>query len=93
MHTINELLNNKSTVVVDVRNSWEYEMDHITEKKNIPLEEISGNIELFKSFNNPVVLYCRSGNRSGMATSILKQNGLTEVYNGGGLDDMKTFLN
>ena len=68
-------------------------MDHITGAKNILLEEISGNIDLFKSFNNPVVLYCRSGNRSEMATSILKQNGLTEVYNGGGLDDMKTFLN
>ncbi|MBK8607754.1 MAG: rhodanese-like domain-containing protein [Chitinophagaceae bacterium] len=93
MHTIKVLLKNKSTVVVDVRNSWEYEMEHITGAKNIPLEEISGNIDLFKSFNNPVVLYCRSGNRSGMATSILKQNGLTEVYNGGGLDDMKTFLN
>ena len=29
METIKELLKNKSTVVVDVRSPWEYEMDHI----------------------------------------------------------------
>ncbi|MFM6915907.1 MAG: rhodanese-like domain-containing protein [Aquirufa sp.] len=35
----------------------------------------------------PIVVYCRSGNRSGMAQMLLKQAGLTEVYNGGGLHD------
>ena len=37
----------------------------------------------------PIVAYCKSGNRSGMAVSILKQNGITDVINGGGLDDLK----
>ena len=82
METIKELLKNKSTVVVDVRSPWEYEMDHIPGAKNIPLEEIIDKADQFRSFNSPVVLYCRSGNRSGMAVSILKQNGLDEVYNG-----------
>lgn len=36
----------------------------------------------------PIVTYCRSGSRSGMATSMLKQNGIKEVYNGGGLEDL-----
>ncbi|MBK7290531.1 MAG: rhodanese-like domain-containing protein [Chitinophagaceae bacterium] len=89
METIKELLKNKSTVVVDVRSPWEYEMDHIPGAKNIPLEEIIDKADQFRSFNSPVVLYCRSGNRSGMAVSILKQNGLDEVYNGGSLDQMK----
>ena len=89
METIKELLKNKSTVVVDVRSPWEYEMDHIPGAKNIPLEEISDKADQFRSFNSPVVLYCRSGNRSGMAVSILKQNGLDAVYNGGSLDQMK----
>ena len=57
--------------------------------KNIPLEEVAANIEEFKSFNNPVVLYCRSGNRSGMAVNILKQAGFKDVYNGGSLFDMQ----
>ena len=89
METIKELLKNKSTVVVDVRSPWEYEMDHIPGAKNIPVEEIIDKAAQFRSFNSPVVLYCRSGNRSGMAVSILKQNGLDEVYNGGSLDQMK----
>ena len=64
METIKELLKNKSTVVVDVRSPWEYEMDHIPGAKNIPLEEIIDKADQFRSFNSPVVLYCRSGNGS-----------------------------
>ena len=36
----------------------------------------------------PIVAYCRSGSRSGIAVSILKQRGINEVYNGGGLQDL-----
>jgi phage shock protein E len=93
MNNIKELIKNPSTVVVDVRNAWEYEMEHIPGAKNIPLEEIPYKVEEFKSFKNPVVLYCRSGNRSGMAVSILKQNGVPDVYNGGGLGDIQFLLN
>jgi len=37
----------------------------------------------------PIVAYCRTGNRSGMAVTILIQNGIAEAINGGGLDDLK----
>jgi phage shock protein E len=37
----------------------------------------------------PVIAYCRSGNRSGMAVYIMKQSGITEAINGGGIEDMK----
>lgn len=93
MSTLKELVKNPSTVVVDVRSPWEFETSHIPGAKNIPLEEIPYKVEEFKSFNSPVVLYCRSGNRSGMAVSILKQNGMAEVYNGGSLGDIEFLLN
>ncbi len=93
MNTIKELVKNPSTIVVDVRSPWEFEMDHIPGAKNIPLEEVAIKLDEFKSFNKSIVLYCRSGNRSGMAVTILKQNGITNTYNGGGLDDMKHLLN
>lgn len=93
MSTLKELVKNPSTIIVDVRNQWEYETEHVPEAKNIPLEEVPFKINELKALNKPLVLYCRSGNRSGMAVSILKQNGLTEVYNGGGLDDMQFLLN
>jgi len=92
-NTIKELIKNPSTTIVDVRSSWEFEMEHVPGAKNIPLEEVAAKVEEFKTYNSPVVLYCRSGNRSGMAVSILKQNGLSEVYNGGGLSDMQSVLN
>jgi phage shock protein E len=45
-------------------------------------------INEIKEMKQPIVAYCRSGNRSEMAVSILKQNRLTEVYNAGGLSDL-----
>ncbi|HPG10276.1 MAG TPA: rhodanese-like domain-containing protein [Chitinophagaceae bacterium] len=93
MNTIKELIKNPSTVIVDVRSPWEFESGHVTGAKNIPLEEVPGKISDFKEFQTPIVFYCRSGNRSGMAVSILKQNGLTDIYNGGGLEDVQSLLN
>ncbi len=93
MQTIKELVRNPSTVIVDVRSSWEFEMEHVPGALNIPLEEVPGKLDEFRSMDKPVVLYCRSGNRSGMAVSILKQGGITEVYNGGGLDEIQILLN
>jgi len=37
----------------------------------------------------PIIAYCRSGNRSGTAVSILKQYGITDAVNGGGFEDLK----
>lgn len=93
MSTLKEIINNPSTVIVDVRSPWEFEMEHIPGAKNIPLEEVMYKTAEIKELKAPVVLYCRSGNRSGMAVSILQQNGITEVYNGGGLSDMQFLLN
>lgn len=93
MSPLKEIIKNPSTVIVDVRSPWEFEMEHIPGAKNIPLEEVMYKTAEIKNLNTAVVLYCRSGNRSGMAVSILKQNGITEVYNGGGLSDMQFLLN
>lgn len=93
MQSLKELVNSPETLIVDVRSPWEFDMEHIPGAKNIPLEEIASSLTIFKKAGKPVVLYCRSGNRSGMAVSILKQQGLTDVYNGGGLGDVQFLLN
>jgi phage shock protein E len=74
--------------IVDVRSALEYDQSHYPGALNIPLEEVATRIAEFKRMKEPVVVYCRSGNRSGIAAGILKQNGISNVYNGGGLDDM-----
>jgi phage shock protein E len=81
-----EILNNAS--VVDVRTPGEYVDGHYPGAINIPLNELPQRLDEFKEMKKPIVAYCRSGARSGMAVSVLKQNGFNEVYNGGGLFDL-----
>ncbi|HET6767971.1 MAG TPA: rhodanese-like domain-containing protein [Chitinophagaceae bacterium] len=89
MKNINEILKKENAVVVDVRNTWEYDEEHVKNAVNIPLTEIPARIDEFKKWNGPLILYCRSGNRSGAAVHLLKQAGITNVYNGGGISDLQ----
>jgi len=81
-----EILNKAS--VIDVRTPGEYLDGHYPGAINIPLNELTERLDEFKKMQQPIVAYCRSGARSGMAVSVLKQNGFNEVYNGGGLIDL-----
>ncbi len=58
-------------ILIDVREPYENEEFNIG-GVNIPLAEIPESIERLKAYGDTdVVLYCRSGNRSGMAQKIL----------------------
>jgi phage shock protein E len=78
----------ESATVIDVRTPEEFSDSHYPNAINIPLNELPQRLGEIKELKQPIVAYCRSGNRSGMAVSILKQGGLTDVYNGGGLSDL-----
>ena len=88
-----DLLTNPATRVVDVRETNEFAAGHYEGAINIPLGIIPLRLDEFKAMNGPIVVYCRSGNRSGMAMNLLKQAGLSEVYNGGGLQDILIYQN
>lgn len=88
-----DLLTNPATTVVDVRETNEFAAGHYEGAINIPLGIIPLRLDEFKAMNGPIVVYCRSGNRSGMAMNLLKQAGLSEVYNGGGLQDILIYQN
>ena len=79
---------NKNATIIDVRSPGEFAGKHFPGAINIPLEDMAGRINELKELSKPIVVYCRSGNRSGMAVSILRQSGITEAENGGGLADM-----
>ena len=72
--------------VVDVRSPQEFEGEHFPGAINIPLEQVQQKVNDFKEMPKPIIAYCRSGNRSGMAVSMLKQAGITDAVNGGGLE-------
>ena len=86
-----DLIKDPETRVIDVREINEFESGHFEGAINIPLGKIPIRIAELKSMNGPIVVYCRSGNRSGMAMSLLKQAGLIDVYNGGALEDMLAY--
>lgn len=67
-----------SVTIVDVREPMEYRGGHIAGSINVPLSAFrTGTIPQDK----PVVLYCASGARSGMAAGMLRQAGFAEVRN------------
>ena len=77
-----------NATIVDVRTPSEFAGLHIPGAINIPLDEVAKRINEFKELPKPIVAYCRSGNRSAMAVAILKQNGITDTLNGGGVKEM-----
>jgi phage shock protein E len=78
--------------LVDVRSPDEYKSGHVKGSVNIPLDQIGKQIAKFKGKTN-IVVFCRSGMRSGQAKSILEQNGFTNVTNGGTWDKINQLLN
>lgn len=80
----------KYSTIIDVRTPQEFASQHVPGAINVPLDQLPNQVEELKELPKPIVAYCRSGNRSGMAVAILKQHGITEVINGGGIDDMLT---
>lgn len=80
-----------NATVVDVRTAEEYNSGHFSGAVNIPLDQIQSRINEFKTMQMPVVVYCRSGARSGMAANILNQYGI-QAMNAGGLHEMENLV-
>lgn len=93
MQTLSEVIKDKKTLFVDVRTPQEYASGHIASAVNIPLDQLMGRMDELKHAEGPIVLYCRSGNRSGMAQLLLQAQGFRNLHNGGGLDDLRHLLN
>ena len=80
---IQELINDTSTTIVDVRTEGEFEEGNVQGSINIPLHTVIEKVEELKAMQ-PLVLCCLSGGRSGQATAFLQAQGFDNVHNGGG---------
>jgi len=74
---------------VDVRSPGEFHMGHVPGSINVPLQEVPARLDELKALGRPIVLCCASGNRSGQAERFLRQQGWTNVYNGGSWADVE----
>ena len=77
--------------LVDVRSQGEFAQAHVKGSVNIPLDAISSQLGKFKNKKN-IVVFCRSGNRSSQAKSILEQNGFSNVINGGTWEQVNQYV-
>ncbi len=78
----------KDYILVDVRTPEEYGSGHIPTAENIPVDEIEST-QPADDKDALIILYCRSGNRSGRALSILEEQGYSNVHNFGGIEKWK----
>ncbi len=79
----------QGALIIDVRSKGEFAGGHIKGSVNIPVDQISKNITKLKAKNKPIITCCASGSRSASAKSILKSNGINEVYNGGAWNSLR----
>ena len=75
------LINSANAVLVDVRETQEFEGGRLPKALHIPLSQLeSRSGELAKLKERPVVAYCMTGNRSSLAAKILERAGFKDIY-------------
>ena len=82
------LLSSNEIIVIDVRSFEEVKTGVIQDAIHIEwtkIEEEITNLDISKE--QPIYLYCRSGNRSGKAIQILEKIGYTNAINAGGITE------
>lgn len=85
--TINLAGNN---IIIDVRTKAEYDNGHLKNSLNIPYDEIREKIEgITTDKSDTIIVYCRSGRRSGIAKNVLEEIGYKNVINGGAYQELK----
>jgi rhodanese-related sulfurtransferase len=75
------LVNRQDALVLDVRTDEEYKSGHIVDSLHIPVGLLSQRLgELSKHKAKPIVVLCRTGNRSAAACSLLRKQGFNPIY-------------
>ncbi len=90
--TVESLAAAPNVLLLDVRRPDEFASGHVEGAVNIPLGETARMVEAIGAKDRPVVLHCRSGNRSGQAMKDLRAAGFTQLVNGGSYQQTATAL-
>ena len=78
-------LYNDDALILDVREDKEFSAGHIPKAKHIPLGQLASRLQELEKFKaKPVLVTCRSGQRSARACGMLKKAGFETVYNQAG---------
>ena len=80
-----QMIKNKDTYIIDVREDYEYKSGNLPNSYNIPLGDINSISLNNFSHTSTIIVYCRSGNRSSTAANLLIKLGYENVYDMGGI--------
>ncbi|MFC2159368.1 rhodanese-like domain-containing protein [Actinomycetota bacterium] len=78
--------NDEDYLIVDVRTIEEYNSGHLEGALLLPVQELEDRLNELP-MDKPIIVYCRSGNRSRTAAEILVNNGFKQIYDMGGISD------
>lgn len=83
------LIKQGPVLILDVRTPGEYREGHIKGSVLIPVQELEREYtKISEHLQKPVLIYCRSGNRSVTASNILMSKGFHDLYHmKGGIKD------
>lgn len=89
MRNFKEILKKENPVIIDVRSNEEYRADHVSKAINIPVDVIGNPKYVYelKEMRRPIILCCRTGNRSQTALQKLVSAGVTNIYDAGSCTD------
>lgn len=77
-----QMINHDNALLVDVREDSEFHDGHILGARHIPLGTLRKRLnELEPHKNKPLLVYCRSGQRSASACGLLRKEGFQNVTN------------
>ena len=76
-------------IIIDVRSEAEFYSGHIANSINIPLGDLSSNLQYLKDKDQVIITCCASGMRSAGAQKLLSVKGYTTVVNGGGWSNLE----
>jgi len=78
---LDTILDEKAPVVVDLRTPLEYKQGHLPGAVNVPVDSLKSNRSLLDAYKDkPVLLYCRTVNRTGRALGMIEGRGFKSIY-------------
>jgi phage shock protein E len=83
----------QGALIIDVRSPDEFASGHLPNAINLPLGDIQNRIvQHAPNKDQPLLLHCLSGTRSGMAKSQLKKLGYTNAHNLGSYNRARSLV-